>query len=234
MAQKGPVSYLCFMITIKLGGFPFRFPQRWDEVKPSQAAALYNTRPEEIHKRLTILGGVPGSKYITLPEDVLLAAYEVISFVEDIPDLTRNSLGDFDIANDFTFLEFENARQAILAHQNELGISMYRLAEIKRMESTYVEAGAKILDGINSFLQQWGIFDIEEDSEPSALEEAAGIDRVQRFGVYSLLEAIAEKFGKFPDEIEKKPVGWVYTQYHFDREVQRYRENYQKLSGGKV
>lgn len=218
------------MITIKIGGFPFRVPQRWDEVKPSQAAALYETTPEQIHQRLTILCGLPGPKYASFPEDVLLAAYEVVSFVEDIPDLTRNSLGTFDIANDWSFVEFENARQAILRHQNELGISMYRLAQIKGLEATYVEAGAKILDGINSFLQQWGIFDLDEDDEPSALEEAAGIDRVQRFGVYSLLEAIAEKFGKFPDEIERKPVGWVYTQYHFDKEVARYRDNYQRLS----
>jgi len=220
------------MITIKIGGFPFRVPQRWDEVTPKQAAALYDTKPEHLHQRLTILCGLPGPRYIDLPEDVILAAYELVSFVEDIPDLTRNSLGDFDIANDWSFLEFENARRAILAHQNELGISMYQLANIKRLEATYVEAGAKILDGINSFLHQWGIFDDDKEDEPSALEEAAGINRLKAFGPFTMLDDIAKEWGKTPKEVEQMPVGLIYTKYFKDRETAKYQENYRKLSGG--
>lgn len=218
------------MITIKLGGFPFRFPQNWSEVSPSQAAKLADTKQSEYHRRLTILGGVPGPEYITLDDSVILAAYEVISFIEDLPDLTTNKIEVGDIGSTWSFVEFEAARRAVLAHQNEIGVCMYTLASIKGLESNFVEAGAKILDGMNRFLEQWGIFNLEEEDEPSALEEAAGIDRVQMFGVYSLLEQIAEKFGRLPSEIETQPVGWVYQQYHYDKEVNRFKENYAKLT----
>lgn len=218
------------MIKIKLGGFPFKFPQRWEEVKPKQAKALFETKPEEVHKRLSILTNLPIKEKIKLDASVLIAVYEVVSFIEEIPELVSDKIGGVDIANDWSFVEFENARQAIIQHKNELGLCLYRIAEIKGQEKNYLEYGVKALDAINTFLDSWGVFDIEEDEEPTALEEAAGIERVQMFGVYSMLEAIAAKFAKLPTEIEKEPVGWVYQQYHYDKEVDRFRTNYQKLT----
>lgn len=220
------------MITIKLGGYPFKLPQSWDEVRPDQAKKLSTTKPEQIHERLSAVSLIPSPKHIKLDPSVLLAAYEIISFVEDLPEIVPETTGPIDLANDWSFVEFEAARKTILEHETELGQCLYPLAEIKGLESTYVESGAKILDAIHAFLDQWGMFkDEEEDDEPSALEEAAGIERLKVFGSYSILEEIAAKFGKYPDEIERKPVGWVYLQYHYSSEKEKFQENYRKLSG---
>lgn len=223
------------MVKVRLGGFPFRAPISWQEVKPDQARRLHETRPEQIQDRLAILLGIPGTKYARFNAEPLLAVYELVSFIEEIPDLVANTMGAVDIANEWSFVEFETARQVILQHKDELGLALYPIAEIKGQEANYIEYGAKALDGINAFLEQYKIFDLDEDEddEPSALEEAAGINRLQAFGPYALLEAIAAKFGKYPDEIERKPVGWVYTQYHFDKELGRFQNNYAKLKGAK-
>lgn len=218
------------MVKVKIGGFPFQFPVKWSEVSLKQAKQLAVTKPEDIHERLSILSELPRPEHLKLEASKLLALYEIISFIEHIPDLVPNKLAPIDIANDWSYMEFEAARKIIIDHQTELGLCLYPLAEIKGLQINYVEAGAKILDGINAFLDQWKIFDLEnEDTEPSALEEAAGIDRLNAFGSYSMLEGIAAKFSKYPAEIEKQPVGWVFMQYHYDKEVGRFQSNYNKL-----
>jgi len=220
------------MVTIYFGGFKFKFPVEWQEVKPEQAKRLSETRPEQIQDRLAILGGIPSTKYAKFDAPPLLAAYEVVSFIEELPDLVPDTIEPVDIENGWSFLEFETARKIILKHKDELGLALYPVAAIKGQEANFIEYGAKALDAMNAFLEQYKIFDLDEDDdEPSALEEAAGINRLKAFGPYSLLEAIAAKFGKYPAEIEKQPVGWVYTQYHYDKELGRFQNNYAKLKG---
>lgn len=205
------------MIKIRLGGWPFILPQRWEEVGSAKAKKLAQTKPEDIRERLYILGGIPTRDKIELSPDVVLAAYEVISFIEELPELVPNKHDIADlkhwIENEWTFAEFETARKVILKHQKELSTGLIELAEIKGMEADYLEIGSKALDGINQFTMQYEQFGLYEDQEPSAEEELAGIDRLQAFGVYPILEQLGQKYGKYPKEIEKEPVGWVMLEY---------------------
>lgn len=219
------------MIKIKLGGFPFYLPQRWQEVSQEQAKRLFETDSNQLHERLTILGDIPPADKLKINPDIILAIYPIISFIEDVPELVPDKLEPIDLANDWTFAEFETARQFILKHINELGVSMIKLAEIKELESNYIEAGAKILDAFYSFMEIWEVFDLDqsEDDEPSATEEAAGIHRLEAFGPYAILESIAKKFGKLPREIENEPVGFVMQEYHYQKETNRFNLNLAKL-----
>ena len=219
------------MIKIRLGGWPFVFPQTWDEVKPQQAKKLAATKPEDIKERLQILGGIP--KAANLSPDVLLAAYEIVSFVEVLPELVPNTLDLGDplqyIQEHWTFEEFEAARKLLMSHKDELSIALYGLAEIKGLQQNYLEAGAKALEGINQFTLQYEPFGIYEEKEPSALEELAGIDKLQAFGVYPILTQIGAKFGKYPEEIAKKSVGWVMLEYVNNFATEKYVENMRNL-----
>ena len=219
------------MIKIRLGGWPFVLPQTWDEVTPQQAKKLAATKPEDIKERLQILGGIP--KAANLSPDVLLAAYEIVSFVEVLPELVPNTLDLGDplqwIQEQWTFEEFEAARKLLMKHKDELSLALYGLAEIKGLQQNYLEAGAKALEGINQFTLQYEPFGIYEEKEPSALEELAGIDKLQAFGVYPILTQIGAKFGKYPEEIAKKSVGWVMLEYVNNFATEKYVENMRNL-----
>jgi hypothetical protein len=89
---------------------------------------------------------------------------------------------------------------------------MYRLAEIKGKEAHFLEMGAKALDGMNQFIQSYSVFGIFDSNEEEA-EGVLGVELLQAFGVYPILESIAEKYGKLPTEIEQQPVGWVIKEY---------------------
>jgi len=205
------------MIKIRLGGWPFVLPQDWSEVSPTKARKLSETKPEDIRQRLHILGGIPPKDKIELSPDVVLSAYEIISFVEELPELVQNKhdLGDLKawIENEWSFAEFEAARKVILKHQKQLSIGLIELADLKGHGQDYLEIGSKILDGINAFTRQYEQFGIYEEQEPSVEEELAGIERLQAFGVYPILEQLGQKYGKYPKEIEKEPVGWVMLEY---------------------
>lgn len=225
------------MIKIRLGGWPFVLPQRWDEVTPAQAKELANTKPEQLRARLRILGKIPDAEHIKLDADVVLAAYEIISFIEELPEIVPNKhdLGDLLkwISEKWTFAEFETARAVLIKHSNELSTSLYDLAEIKGMQDDYLEIGSKILDGINLFTQQYEPFGIYEPKEPTVHEELAGIHKLQAFGAYPILEQIAAKYGKLPEEIEVKPVGWVMLEYVYNFAQSEFTENMRKLQANK-
>ena len=219
------------MQRVRLGGFPFNVPQRWRDLKPSQLDQLSATKPNEIKKRVHILCKLPE---IELTADVYIALYEICSFIEVVPELVPNRLKIDDllkwVSEEWSFAEFETARLVTADHLNELGVVMYHLAKIKGLEKNYLEAGAKALDGMKLFLEQWSIFDLEGDEKgPTDLEELAGINRIQAFGVYPILETIAAKYGRLPSEIEKEPVGWVMQEYIYQNERNRYSENLRKL-----
>lgn len=218
------------MQKVRLGGFPFQVPQRWQEITAVKLDQLSDTKPNEIKKRVHILCDIPE---IELSEDIYLALYEMCGFIEDVPELVPNRLKIPDpltwVSNDWSFAEFETARQVVSDHLTELGVTLYHIAKIKGLEANYLEAGSKALDGMKLFLEQWSIFDLESDSEITDTEEMAGIERIQAFGVYPILESIAAKFGRLPSEIEREPVGWVVQEYTYQNERNRYAENLRKL-----
>ena len=220
------------MIKIRLGGWPFVLPQTWDEVTPPKAKKLAATKPEDIKERLQILGGIP--KAANLSPDVLLAAYEIIAFVEVLPELVPNTLDLGDplqwIQEQWTFEEFEAARKLLMSHKDELSLALYGLAEIKGLQQNYLEVGSKAMEGINRLMLEYKPFGIyDNDKEPTAIEELAGIDKLQAFGQYPILAQLGAKFGKYPEEIAKKAVGWVMLEYTHNFTTDKFVENMRNL-----
>jgi len=219
------------MQKIKLGNFPFNVPQVWQDITPTKLKQLEGTKSNQIKQRVHILCELPD---IELSADIYLAIYEMLSFIEEVPELVPNRL-DLPpllewISSDWTFAEFEAARKIAANHLGELGVTLYALAQIKGLERNYLEAGCKALDGLNLFIEQWAQFDLDSDkNEPTDLEEMAGIDRLQAFGVYPILESVGAKYGKYPSEIETQPAGWVMQEYIYTIERQRYTDNLRKL-----
>jgi len=198
---------------------PFRLPQSWEEVTAKQASELAKTTKEDLRKRLTILGKVPGPDHLPLSPSAVLAAYEIISFVENIPDLVPDELGISDpkawVEQEWTYLEFEVARKTIIRHKDEISMAMYEVAEIKDLGHNYLEAGAKGMDGIAAVIQQYDQLGVFNEEEPTVEELAAGVEELQQFGVYPMISQIAERYGKYPQDIEQKPAGWVMQEYAY-------------------
>jgi len=212
------------MIRVRLGGWPFVLPQRWNEVSYAKALKLYQTHSGQVRERLTILGHIPGAEFIALDPAVSLAAYELVTFIKEIPQTTTDRVKVMPV-RDWSFAAFEFIRQAVIKHRGELPLAFARITEVlykqedgttpKDKAENYVEIGAKALDDLDKYLDYWqerGLFD---EYEPDPEERAAGVERVQAFGIYSVLEAVASKYGRLPEDIAKQPAHWVLTEWHY-------------------
>jgi len=91
-------------------------------------------------------------------------------------------------------------------------------------EENYLEVGAKALDEINSVMEQWREWGLFDSSAPTPEEINAGIERIQAFGVYSIVNRLAEHFGKLPEEIEKRTVNAVFLDWTILLETAKYGE----------
>lgn len=228
------------MIPVRIGGWPFRLPQTWDEVRYSKAMKLYATASNQIRERLTILGGVPDEDAIDLPEAGILAAYEILAFIEETPELVSDQVQVPEVKT-WTFQQFELCRQAMAKHPDELALSFARITEIlftddkgelsHKHKKHYVEIGSKAMDSLLRFVEQWKTTGLFDSGSTSIEEERAGIKRLQVFGVYNILESVAEKYGKLPKEIEKEPCQWVLTEWLFMREKHEFLNEMQKQAG---
>ena len=95
------------MQRIRLGNYPFQVPQRWQDITPAKLKQLEGTKSNQIKQRVHILCELPE---IELGADIYLAIYEMLSFIEDIPELVPNRL-DLPpllewISSEWTFAEF--------------------------------------------------------------------------------------------------------------------------------
>lgn len=216
------------MIKIRLGGWLFKVKNKWPEVTFEEAQRLANTDQYQIRERVKILisPGLPDS--LKVNNDHLLALYEICSFVQDIPELVPNTIEVPDVKT-WPFKVFEFARHAITKHPEELALSFPRITEVLDLDkSKYLEVGAKAVDMINIFTSEWAQWGIFDESEPSQEELNAGIERLQSFGVFGMIDRLATKYGVTPEEVENWPtqsvfMKWVYLleESNFQAELQR-------------
>lgn len=216
------------MITVKIGNYPFKIKQEWSEVSYQEALALYETEGNELHKRLSILSDMPGPEHLNLYPDSVLALYEIVSFIEEIPEIVKakdNIEDSIAFVSQWSFAEFEAARQILLRHPDTPALCMAKLAELKDRGDNYLEIGCHALDGIFGFMNHYAAFGIFDEEEPKEEELEAGIERLQLFGVYPITKTLGKAFGKLPREIEKEPVGWVIKEWVHTLEEAKYQEN---------
>lgn len=222
------------MLKVNIGGFPFNIPQNWGEVTYSQAQELFTTKPEDLRQRLRILGGIPEtiSNSEELTAGQVIALYEIISFIEDVPELVGNEV-EVPLFKHWTFLQYEHCRKAVSKHPSEITLSFSRICEVLELPTEhYLEVGAKAVDILINYITSWG--DYMKQEEPTDKELAAGIERLQVFGAYSILQDVGKSYGKLPTEIEKEPAAWVLTEWIYTMEKGQYINNYQELNRPKV
>ena len=201
------------MVKVRLGGWLFRIKNKWQEVTPQEAKALYLA--EGIRERISILSTPSLPAALKINPDHLLALYELVSFVHDIPEVVKDKI-EVPSASGWAFKDFELCRQAITKHPDALPLTFARITEVLGLpEDSYLEVGAKALDEINKVMEQWGQWGIFEPSEPTPEELNAGIERLQAFGVYGIVNRLAEHFGKLPEEIEKRTVNAVFLDWTY-------------------
>ena len=201
------------MVKVRLGGWLFRIKNKWQEVTPQEAKALYLA--EGIRERVSILSTPSLPPALKINPDHLLALYELVSFVHDIPEVVEDTI-EVPSASGWAFKDFELCRQAITKHPDALPLTFARITEVLGLpEDSYLEVGAKALDEINKVMEQWGQWGIFEPSEPTPEELNAGIERLQAFGVYGIVNRLAEHFGKLPEEIEKRTVNAVFLDWTY-------------------
>ena len=199
----------------------------------SQALRLYDTTAEQIHERISILTDLPRPEHLNLFPDSILALYELIAFIEEIPSLieAKEDLPPaIDWVSNWSFVEFETARMIILKHADTPSLCMAKLAEMKGYQDNYLQIGATALDGILGFMNHYASFGLFDDQEPDIIEIEAGIDRLQLFGVYPIVKELGKSFGRLPREIENEPVGWVIKEWVHTLEQGKYQVKYNELS----
>ena len=217
------------MVKGRLGGWLFRVKNRWQEVEFSEAMELF--KAESIREQVSILTTPRIPPQLKISEGHLLALYELIAFTLDVPEVVSNEV-EVPPARGWAFKDFELCRQAITKHPEALPLTFARITQILDLpEENYLEVGAKALDEINSVMEQWKPWGIFDSSEPTAEEVNAGIERLQAFGVYSIVSRLAEHFGKRPEEIEKRTVNAVLLDWTMLVESAKYSDRLREQKG---
>jgi len=217
------------MVKIKIGGWSFNVKNKWSEVTYEEAKRLAETEEHEIRKRVNVLMTPPLPDSLKVDQGHLLALYEICSFVTEMPLLVEDTVV-LPSVKIWKFRDFEKCRQAIVKHPEELVLAFPRICDVLDFdESKYLEVGAKAMDAINEFTkgwEQWGIFD---DSEPSQEEVNAGIERLQAFGVFSMLDRLAVKYGVTPEQVEEWPTNDVFVKWTYLIERSNFEANMSKV-----
>jgi hypothetical protein len=217
------------MVKVRLGGWLFRVKNRWEEVTPSEAMELF--KAEGIREHISILTTPRIPPQLKISEGHLLALYELITFTLEVPEVVSNEV-EVPPARGWAFKDFELCRQAITKHPEALPLTFARITQILDLpEENYLEVGAKALDEINSVMEVWRPWGIFDSAEPTAEEVNAGIERLQAFGVYSIVSRLAEHFGKLPEEIEKRTVNAVFLDWVMLVETAKYGDRLREQKG---
>ena len=217
------------MVKVRLGGWIFRIKNRWQEVTPSEAMELF--KAEGIREQVAILTTPRIPPQLKISEGHLLALYELITFTLEVPEVVSNEV-EVPPARGWAFKDFELCRQAITKHPEALPLTFARITQILDLpEENYLEVGAKALDEINSVMEVWRPWGIFDSSEPTAEEVNAGIERLQAFGVYSIVSRLAEHFGKLPEEIERRTVNAVLLDWTMLVESAKYSDRLREQKG---
>lgn len=217
------------MVKIEIAGLPFNVPQKWGEVPFDKALKLYNREGFNITDIVTDLIDAPSKKVVKYNSGVVLTVFELLAFVMETPQVVTDFVEVPEIRSKWTYRQYELIRQAIGKHKDYPALSFARITEIlEQPKEHYVEVGAKAFDMIIRYVQGWG--DYLEGDKPTEKEIEAGIERLQVFGTYSILEGYAKKYGKFPREAELENAHAVITDWIKGQELIKYTNNYQELN----
>lgn len=219
------------MQTVRYGGWPFKVPEEWAEVKLDQAKQL--SAASSKREAIRALAGIP-QKAMSQPQVDLV--YGLVEFTEALPELVNNRTEISDpqsyVAGKVTFAEFEAIRKAVSSVGDRIGWAMgatFQIVEEKHRKADWLEVATKLIDGTHQLMEfynkAFGLFEAEPATEA---EEEAGVERLHAFESYPIVAAIAERYGRKPAEIEQEPCGWVLKEWAYNLERAEYLERLNK------
>lgn len=195
------------MQKIIIGGFHFQAYQRWEEVSQPLALKLFGTTPRQ---RAALLLEPPLP--LDLHDDQIGVIDAIISFAEECPPTSKTYPFER-----LSFKQFEFIRQAIAKHPDSLGCTLGRVAYIMNYKgANYVEFATSVLGAVFGFVEAWQDTELFHGKELTQKEKDAGAERLQAFGSYGILEAVASKYGKLPKDIENEPAAWVFQEWYYN------------------
>jgi hypothetical protein len=207
------------MIRVDIGGFPFQIKQRWDEVTFQEALKLHTcTKPLDVIRVLS----VPNMPELNLHADLLLAVYELVSFVEEFPEPHGQPVK---IA-DWSYREFELVRKAVAECPLGVTFALGQVADI--LGSSSINDGVRAVAALQQFAEDWADTGLFDAKDPTPEEIAAGVHKLQAYGAYGILQAVAKKYGMRPQDVEKESCVWVLTEWTYQMAERDFVANLQK------
>lgn len=189
--------------------------------------------PREV---VAALSGLTAEEVRAVSPDVLLALYELYSFLDDVSEAALYVPPDWqppavDVAAE-SFEKAELAKRALAS-----GAAPYRMfLELVRIYfgSPYVTGpaapllalGALIYQDLNAFFER---FKDLAGEPPTEDEMEAGIEALHSFGPYGIAENLAAKYGRKPYEIFAWSAEEVYLELTYQLAKSRFQENLREI-----
>lgn len=201
----------------------------FNHVTAEELRAIPKHTPREV---IAALSGITRDEAYRLSSEVVLALYELYSFLDKVEEAANYVPADWqppsvDVAGE-TFEKIELAKKAMSAGYApyrlliELVVIYYGEDAIKGKAAPVLALGALILQDLNQFFER---FKDLAGQPPSEDEEEAGVEALHSFGPYGIAENLASKYGGKPYDI----FGWsaeeVYLELTYQLAKSRYQEN---------
>lgn len=211
------------MVKVKINDIYYKIPTSWKEVDISLIINCDSPKTE-----LSLLSGIPEDLLNRIPGNYLFSLYQLIEFVND-PESIIEILEEVDCVN-IEMLPYEKFEQAKAGIDEKLYKTLYNLSMVYYPEEKnsvrQMSLGFKILNQITVFLSHY-----EEmfKDEPENDEIAAGIDRVQAFGVWGTVYNLAGRDLLKMESVLQLPAINVYTALFYSYRERKFMEAYQKI-----
>jgi hypothetical protein len=189
--------------------------------------------PREV---VSALSGLTPKEAQAITPEVVLALYELYSFLDDVSEAALHVPPDWqppnvDVAAE-SFEKIELAKRSLSS-----GLAPYRLFldlvkiyfgadYVTGPAAPLIALGALIHQDLNQFFER---FKDLAGEPPTEEEQEAGIEALHSFGPYGIAENIAAKYGCKPYEVFKWGAEEVYLELTYQLAKNRFQENLREI-----
>lgn len=232
------------MIEITVNGEKKMLPSSWRDITWAKYCEVLSAMKLPVHERMAVYTGLPVETLTALTVRAFAALCEAVDFMENhgiLPELATPFSSDLNIGAD-TYGKIEACRQKatndispMLA--GALICDKYLGEEIK--DANVLDVYNKVhvfIEKMNTFLEKYKRMN---DYQPSEDEIEAGIDQLNRFGVWGTAVAYARRTNMTPEQVLERPASEIYTtllydfeQSEFQKRLRLSKERSNKFKGG--
>jgi hypothetical protein len=212
------------MVILKINGRDFFIKTSFSELTPEEVRRLQS---RNMRDHLRVLSNVREE----LPAENLLSIEPLIEWVNDpvIIEATALDPDDFDLGG-MEYYRFYHAREVLSSDASDI-YKIFKVGEIYSVAGASVRKiignGLEALRQLEVFLTRFENATLQE--EPDEAEQEAGIEALHSFGVYGILESIAEKYSVKPYAVLNWTAEEVMLELTYRSVKGRYMEKLQSI-----